>query len=77
MNEFIAIAGGAELWQPGSIPYESWIKEMSSKLIQSGAVDDEIFSQMAPVCNLNVSIVTNFVGELQASQLAIKRKDGL
>ena len=61
VNEFIAIAGGAELWQPGSVPYESWIKEMASKLIQSGAVDDEIFSQMAPVCNLNVSTVANFI----------------
>ena len=35
--------------------YDEWIKELSSSLISSGALQDEILLQCAAVCKLDVS----------------------
>ena len=55
VNDFLAHSGKAHLWDPGLMKYDEWIKELSSSLISSGALQDEILLQCAAVCKLDVS----------------------
>ncbi len=53
--EFLAFAGSENLWSPGLMAFDDWIKELTTVLISTGAVEDEIYAQTASVCQLDVS----------------------
>ena len=55
-NNFIAHVGGPDLWEPDLMPFNDWVKELAFRLATSGAVEDDIFQTVAPVCKLNVSL---------------------
>eukprot|EP00795_Rhopilema_esculentum_P013768 gene13768-4694_t len=55
VNNFIAHVGGADLWEPDLMPFNDWVKELAFRLASSGAVEDDIFQKVAPVCKLNAN----------------------
>eukprot|EP00794_Sanderia_malayensis_P017373 gene17373-19112_t len=54
-NEFHCLVDSANLWTPGWMRFESWIKQLTSTIISSGAIQDEIFLSTTRVCESHVN----------------------
>ena len=48
----------SRIWNPGSfVCHNEWISSLTTAIISSGAVKDEVLKCLAPLCEVNVSVV--------------------
>ncbi|KAL3883922.1 hypothetical protein ACJMK2_030148 [Sinanodonta woodiana] len=54
--EFCAAVDKEAIWNPKHMDHQCWIRSLTTALIDSGAVQDELLAELGPICNIKTSL---------------------